>query len=143
MPWIYHASLIPAFFWAQRFLHDAYRLRLGFLIMLHFDNAFSCMHKSHNHFVDVQAALDMTGWPRNWPAAVVRVLEIVTKLPETLPFAEPVPLEEVPGYREQISKPMDLGTILGRAKADAYDTPLETLDDVRQVGYCLCEPDSQ
>ena len=82
----------------------------------------------------MQAVLDMSGWPRNWQAAVVRVLEIVTKLPEALPFAEPVPMEEVPGYREQISSPMDLGTILGRAKADAYDTPLETLDDVRQVG---------
>ena len=82
----------------------------------------------------MQAALDMTGWPRNWQAAVVRVLEIVTKLPEALPFAEPVPMDEVPGYREQIPNPMDLGTVLGRAKADAYDTPLETLDDVRQVG---------
>ena len=84
--------------------------------------------------VTTQAALDMSGWPRNWQAAVVRVLETVTKLPEALPFAEPVPMEEVPGYREQIPNPMDLGTILGRAKADAYDTPLEILDDVRQVG---------
>ena len=75
----------------------------------------------------------MSGWPRNWQAAVIRVLEIVTKLPEALPFSEPVPLDEVPGYREQITNPMDLGTILGRAKADAYDTPVETLDDVRQV----------
>ena len=87
--------------------------------------------------VVVQAALDMSGWPRNWQAAVVRVLEIVTKLPEALPFAEPVPMDEVPGYREQIPNPMDLGTVLGRAKADAYDTPLETLDDVRQVGRLL------
>lgn len=85
----------------------------------------------------MQAALDMSGWPRNWQAAVVRVLEIVTKLPEALPFAEPVPMDEVPGYREQIPNPMDLGTVLGRAKADAYDTPLETLDDVRQVGSLL------
>lgn len=86
----------------------------------------------------VQAALDMSGWPRNWQAAVVRVLEIVTKLPEALPFAEPVPMDEVPGYREQIPNPMDLGSVLGRAKADAYDTPLETLDDVRQVGFLVC-----
>lgn len=84
----------------------------------------------------MQAALDMSGWPRNWQAAVIRVLEIVAKLPEALPFAEPVPMDEVPGYREQIPNPMDLGTVLGRAKADAYDTPLETLDDVRQVGCC-------
>ena len=85
----------------------------------------------------MQAALDMSSWPRNWQAAVVRVLETVTSLPEALPFAEPVPMEEVPGYREQIPNPIDLGTILGRAKADAYDTPLETLDDVRQVGCHL------
>ena len=75
----------------------------------------------------------MTGWPRNWQAAVVRVLEIVTNLPEALAFSEPVPMDEVPGYREQIANPMDLGTVLSRAKADAYDTPLETLDDVRLV----------
>ena len=75
----------------------------------------------------------MSGWPRNWQAAIQRVLEGVLKLPEATIFAEPVPLDETPGYRELISNPMDLGTILGRAKADAYDTPLEALADVRQV----------
>ena len=74
----------------------------------------------------------MSSWPRNWQAAIQRVLEAVLKLPEAAWFAEPVPVE-IPGYREQISNPMDLGTILGRARADAYDTPLEALEDVRQV----------
>ena len=82
----------------------------------------------------LQAELDMSGWPRNWQAAVQRVLETVLKLPEAALFAEPVPLDEVPGYRELIPNPMDLGTVLGRARADAYDTPLEALADVRQVG---------
>ena len=85
--------------------------------------------------VFLQAELDMTGWPRNWQAAIQRVLEGVLKLPEATIFAEPVPLDETPGYRELISNPMDLGTILGRAKADAYDTPLEALADVRQVCF--------
>ena len=82
----------------------------------------------------LQAELDMSGWPRNWQAAVQRVLETVLKLPEAALFAEPVPLDEVPGYRELIPNPMDLGTVLGRARADGYDTPLEALADVRQVG---------
>lgn len=86
----------------------------------------------------VQADLDMTDWPRNWQAAVQRVLENVLKLPEALPFAEPVPLDEVPGYRELVPNPMDLGTVLGRSKADHYDTPLEALADVRQVSTTLC-----
>ena len=75
----------------------------------------------------------MSGWPRNWQAAVQRVLEAVLKLPEAALFAEAVPLDLVPGYREVIPHPMDLGTALGRARADAYDTPLEALADVRQV----------
>lgn len=82
----------------------------------------------------LQAELDMSGWPRNWQAAVQRVLESVLKLPEAAPFAEPVPVDEVPGYRELVSHPMDLTTVLGRSKADNYDTPLEALADVRQVG---------
>ncbi|KAL0019631.1 hypothetical protein WJX77_005620 [Trebouxia sp. C0004] len=79
------------------------------------------------------AALDMSDWPRNWSAAVQRVLETVLKLPEAGMFAEPVLMDEAPGYRELIATPMDLGTVSGRAKADAYDTPLEALADVRQV----------
>lgn len=75
----------------------------------------------------------MSDWPRNWQGAVQRVLENVLKLPEAFPFAEPVPIDEVPGYRDLISTPMDLGTVLGRSKADNYDTPLEALADVRQV----------
>ncbi len=86
-------------------------------------------------FLTLQAELDMSDWPRNWQAAVQRVLEAVLKLPEAALFAEPVPLDEVPGYLELILNPMDLGTVLGRAKADAYDTPLEALADVRQVGF--------
>lgn len=86
----------------------------------------------------LQAELDMSGWPRNWQAAVQRVLETVLKLPEAALFAEPVPLDEVPGYKELIPNPMDLGTVLGRARADGYDTPLEALADVRQVGS-LCD----
>lgn len=81
----------------------------------------------------MQAELDMSDWPRNWQSAVQRVLETVLKLPEAALFAEPVPLEGAPGYEELISNPMDLGTVLGRARADAYDTPLEALADVRQV----------
>ena len=81
----------------------------------------------------LQAALDMSEWPRNWPAAVQRVLEAVLKLPEAVMFAEPVVMDEAPGYSELIASPMDLGTVSGRAKADAYDTPLEALADVRQV----------
>jgi hypothetical protein len=83
--------------------------------------------------VHLQAALDMSDWPRNWPAAVQRVLETVLKLPEAVLFAEPVLMDEAPGYGELIATPMDLGTVLGRAKADGYDTPLEALTDVRQV----------
>ncbi len=83
--------------------------------------------------VHVQDALDTSEWPRNWPAAVQRVLEAVLKLPEAVMFAEPVVMDEAPGYRELIANPMDLGTVLGRSKADAYDTPLEALADVRQV----------
>ena len=92
----------------------------------------------------MQAELDMSGWPRNWQAAVQRVLESVLKLPEAAPFAEPVPVDEVPGYRELVPHPMDLTTVLVRSKADNYDTPLEALADVRQVGiqdlvaWCSC-----
>lgn len=83
--------------------------------------------------VHLQDALDTSEWPRNWPAAVQRVLEAVLKLPEAVMFAEPVVMDEAPGYRELIASPMDLGTVLGRSKADAYDTPLEALAVVRQV----------
>lgn len=62
-----------------------------------------------------------------------RVLENVLQLPEAFPFAAPVPLDETPGYRDLVPHPMDLGTVLGRAKADQYDTPLEALSNVRQV----------
>lgn len=84
----------------------------------------------------MQAELDMSDWPRNWQAAVQRVLENVLKLSEALPFAEPVPVEEVPGYQELVPNPMDLGTVLWRSKASSYDTPLEALADVRQVSNC-------
>ncbi len=89
--------------------------------------------------VHLQAALDMSDWPRNWPAAVQRVLETVLKLPEAVMFAEPVVMDEAPGYRELIATPMDLGTVLGRAKADGYDTPLEALADVRQVSQTVTQ----
>ncbi|KDN40096.1 Bromodomain-containing protein, partial [Tilletiaria anomala UBC 951] len=35
-------------------------------------------------------------------------------------FAEPVPIEEVPGYAEVIKQPMDFGTIRSRVESSCY-----------------------
>ena len=39
------------------------------------------------------------------------------------PFAEPVPLDEVPGYAAVVSHPMDLGTIIEGLFAGRYSSP--------------------
>lgn len=38
------------------------------------------------------------------------------------PFAEPVPLDLVPGYAEAIVRPADLGTVLATLQREQYPT---------------------
>ena len=70
-----------------------------------------------------------------WQAAVQAALAQVLQLPAAQPFAQPVPLDSVPGYREQIDRPMDLGTICRRAQEGHYRSSHQAMLDVRLVRW--------
>ena len=70
-----------------------------------------------------------------WQAAVQAALAQVLQLPAAQPFAQPVPLHSVPGYREQIACPMDLGTVVRRAQEGHYRSSHQALLDVQLVRW--------
>ena len=72
-----------------------------------------------------------------WQAAVQAALAQVLQLPAAQPFAQPVPLESVPGYREKIGRPMDLGTVARRAREGHYRSSHQALLDVQLVRGCV------
>ena len=68
-----------------------------------------------------------------WQAAVQAALAQVLPLPAAQSFAQPVPLDSVPGYREQIARPMDLGSVSRRAQEGHYRSSHQALLDVQLV----------
>jgi hypothetical protein len=61
-----------------------------------------------------------------------RILKAFYQDDRSLPFREPVPVDEVPGYAELISTPMDLSTV--KAQLASYDeTPGKFLRDMRLI----------
>nr|CCA24671.1 conserved hypothetical protein [Albugo laibachii Nc14] len=61
------------------------------------------------------------------------VLETVMKHELALPFASPVDLDAVPGYREIIKRPMDLGTVCSNLSSGTYHRVETLLDDVESI----------
>ena len=53
------------------------------------------------------------------------MLQAVRRSKAGRPFAEPVVLDEVPGYLAVVSRPMDLGTVMEGLFAGHYQTPGE------------------
>jgi len=66
------------------------------------------------------------------------VIATLTALPNSWPFRKPVSKKDYPHYFQIISRPIDLGTIRGRAKRQSYRTPDAFLADLRLVhANCL------
>lgn len=61
-----------------------------------------------------------------------RILKDIYKMEISLPFQEPVPVDEVPGYAELIATPMDLSTVKARL-ATYEETPGKFLRDMRLI----------
>jgi Bromodomain len=51
-----------------------------------------------------------------------QVLKKFLRRDSAAPFAEPVPLDLVPGYAEAIARPADLGTVLATLQREQYAT---------------------
>ena len=83
----------------------------------------------------VQASAGNETLATQWQAAVQAVLAQALQLPAAQPFAQPVPLDSVPGYREQIDRPMDLGTICRRAQEGHYRSSHQAWLDVQLVRW--------
>ena len=73
--------------------------------------------------------------PTQWQAAVQAALAQVLQLPAAQSFAQPVPLDSVPGYREQIARPMDLGSVGRRTQEGHYRSSHQALLDVQLVRW--------
>ena len=56
-------------------------------------------------------------------SVIYMVLQAVRRSKAGKPFAEPVVLDDVPGYLAVVSQPMDLGTVIEGLFAGRYQTP--------------------
>uniref|UniRef100_A0A7S3R1G0 Bromo domain-containing protein n=1 Tax=Dunaliella tertiolecta TaxID=3047 RepID=A0A7S3R1G0_DUNTE len=66
----------------------------------------------------------------NWKEAARSVVAALMKEPCAELFLEPVDEELVPGYRDEIAEPMDLGTVSSNLAANVYSSPQQVLRDL-------------
>ncbi|KAL4422609.1 hypothetical protein ABPG75_008806 [Micractinium tetrahymenae] len=72
-----------------------------------------------------------------WDVCRTIVRSLLAHSDVKLYFGEPVKEQFAPGYYQQISRPMDLGTVLAKLARGAYESVYDLQDDVRLVfGNC-------
>lgn len=71
--------------------------------------------------------------PAAWVPECKQLLETMLRCEDSEPFRRPVGLDELPGYFDVITNPIDLGSIRQKLEDTFYGNPLELCKDVRQV----------